>query len=506
MTSEHVDVLIIGAGLSGVGAAWHLRDKCPSKTFALLEGRERMGGTWDLFRYPGVRSDTDMYTLGYKFKPWKNTQTIADGTLIREYIEETARENGITDHIRFGHKVTHASWSSEEARWTVTATRSDGQTATLTCSFLMMCSGYYSYDGGYTPEFKGRESFKGQIIHPQAWPEDLHYTGKRVVVIGSGATAVTLVPSMADKAAHITMLQRSPTYVLTMPREDRVSPLLRRFLPDKVVHHAARAAFFGAQAAVYQISKRSPELSRRLLLAGVRHQLDGKLDMKHFTPRYMPWDERLCAVPNGDMFKCIREGKVSVVTDHIERFTEQGVLLKSGQTLEADIIITATGLEMRLFGGMGIDVDGVPKAMNEALTYKGVMFADVPNLSLTVGYTNASWTLRADLVAEYVCRLLNAMDERGAQQVMARNPGAHVGVRPMLEMASGYVARAKDKLPRQGVDSPWQLPQSYRTDLKALRFDRLDDQHLRFSKRSKKTATATTESAPRAKSRPLTVN
>lgn len=506
MNSDHVDVLIIGAGLSGVGAAWHLRDKCPGKTFALLEGRARMGGTWDLFRYPGVRSDTDMYTLGYKFKPWKNTQTIADGTLIREYIEETARESGIEQHIRFGHKVTHASWSSTDARWTVTAARTEGEPVTLTCNFLMMCSGYYSYDGGYTPEFPGRESFAGQIIHPQAWPEDLDYTGKRVVVIGSGATAVTLVPSMAPDAAHVTMLQRSPTYVLSMPREDRVSPLLRRFLPDKVVHHAARATFFGAQAAVYQISKRSPRLSRQLLLAGVRHQLGGALDMKHFTPRYKPWDERLCAVPDGDLFKSIRDGKISVVTDHIERFTEKGILLKSGQTLEADIIITATGLEMRLFGGMTIDVDGAPKAMNEALTYKGVMFADVPNLSLTVGYTNASWTLRADLVAEYVCRLLNTMDERGATKVMARSPGAHVGVRPMLEMASGYVARAKDRLPRQGNDSPWQLPQSYRTDLRALRFDKLDDAQLRFSKPSS-TAADVAPRAPRVtKSRPLTVN
>jgi len=328
-----------------------------------------------------------------------------------------------------------------------------------------------------------------------------------VLVIGSGATAVTLVPSMADKAAHVTMLQRSPTYVLSMPREDRVSPLLRRVLPDQVVHHGARAAFFAAQAAVYQFSKRSPELARRLLLAGVRHQLAGKLDMKHFTPRYKPWDERLCAVPNGDLFESIRNGKVDVVTDHIERFTEKGVLLKSGETIEADIVITATGLEMRLFGGMSIDVDGAPKAMHEAITYKGVMFADVPNLSLTVGYTNASWTLRADLVAEYVCRLLNAMDERGASQVMARNPGARVGVRPMLEMASGYVARAKDRLPRQGNESPWQLPQSYRTDLKALRFDKLDDAHLRFSNLAKKAATDAAHAARRAvASRPLNVN
>jgi cation diffusion facilitator CzcD-associated flavoprotein CzcO len=485
MSNDYVDVLIVGAGLSGVGAAWHLRDKCPSKSFALLEGRQRMGGTWDLFRYPGVRSDTDMYTLGYKFKPWKSTQTIADGPLIRSYIEETAQEAGIEPHIRFGHKVTHASWSSHDARWTVRATHTDADGAetqvTLTCNFLMMCSGYYSYDSGFTPEFKGRDAFAGQVIHPQFWPEDLDYSGKRVVVIGSGATAITLVPSMSDKAAHVTMLQRSPTYVLSVPRADRVSPFLRRFLPDKVVHHAARVAFFTAQAAVYQGSKRAPKLARKALLAGVRRQLGGKLDMRHFTPRYKPWDERLCAVPDGDMFDAIRAGKVSVVTDHIDTFTPKGVLLKSGDELEADIIVTATGLEMRLFGGMEVDVDGVPQVLNEALTYKGVMFAGVPNLSLTVGYTNASWTLRADLVAEYVCRLLRSLDDRGMQQVVARHPGPQVGVRPMLEMDSGYVARAKDRLPRQGEESPWQLPQSYRRDLKALRFDRLDDEHLRYA-------------------------
>lgn len=514
MNSNYVDVLIVGAGLSGVGAAWHLRDKCPGKSFALLEGRQRMGGTWDLFRYPGVRSDTDMYTLGYKFKPWKSTQTIADGPLIRSYIEETAHEAGIAQHIRFGHKVLRASWSSDDALWTVTARRVSGTTddlgeeVTLRCNFLMMCSGYYSYEQGFTPDFKGRERFRGQIVHPQFWPEDLDYTGKRVVVIGSGATAITLVPSMADKAAHVTMLQRSPTYVLSVPRADRISPFMRRFLPDQVVHHAARAAFFSAQAATYQLSKRAPQLARTLLLGAVRKQLDGALPMRHFTPRYKPWDERLCAVPDGDMFAAIREGKVSVVTDHIDTFTETGVRLQSGAELEADILVTATGLEMRLFGGMEIRVDGVPQVMSQALTYKGVMFAGVPNLSLTVGYTNASWTLRADLVAEYVCRLLKTMDERGAHTVLARHPGARVGVRPMLEMASGYVARAKDKLPRQGEESPWQLPQSYRRDLKALRFDRLDDQHLEFTRASTQPLSkrSTAEPRRRAAREPVAAN
>ncbi len=478
---KHADVIIVGAGLSGIGAAWHLQDKCPGRSFLILEGRQRVGGTWDLFRYPGIRSDTDMYTLGYKFRPWKSTQTIADGGLIRDYVEDTARESGVDQKIRFDHKVTQASWSTEEARWTLKATLgASGEEVTYTCNFLMMCSGYYNYEQGYTPEFTGRERFQGQIVHPQKWPEDLDYRGKRVVVIGSGATAVTLVPALCDKAAHVTMLQRSPTYLLSVPKSDRVSPLLRRLLPDPVVHHAARAAFFSAQASVYQLARRAPGLARRFLLGGVRKQLAGAAEMRHFTPHYKPWDERMCAVPDGDMFARIREGKVSVVTDHIDTFTEEGVLLKSGELLRADILVTATGLEMQLFGGMEISVDGRPQAVNQSLTYKGVMFVDVPNLSLTVGYTNASWTLRADLVAEYVCRVLNHMDETQTAMVVPRKHDSSPAERPLLEMRSGYIARAKDRLPRQGREAPWTLPQSYKTDLRALRSEGLDDGVLEF--------------------------
>lgn len=498
------DVVVIGAGLSGIDAAYHLQMQCPGLSYTILEARSAIGGTWDLFRYPGIRSDSDLYTFGFPFRPWRDQMSLADGPAIKKYIEDTAAEFGIDSHIQFDSKVVGADFDTRSATWTVTL--AEGRT--VTANFLYSCAGYYDYDEAYLPDFEGVDDFRGTIVHPQFWPDDLDYRNKRVVVIGSGATAITLVPSMADKAAHVTMLQRSPTYVLSVPRADRISPFMRRFLPDQVVHHAARAAFFSAQAATYQLSKRAPQLARTLLLGAVRKQLDGALPMRHFTPRYKPWDERLCAVPDGDMFAAIREGKVSVVTDHIDTFTETGVRLQSGAELEADILVTATGLEMRLFGGMEIRVDGVPQVMSQALTYKGVMFAGVPNLSLTVGYTNASWTLRADLVAEYVCRLLKTMDERGAHTVLARHPGARVGVRPMLEMASGYVARAKDKLPRQGEESPWQLPQSYRRDLKALRFDRLDDRHLEFTRASTQPVSkrSTAEPRRRAAREPVAAN
>lgn len=482
MATEHFDVLIVGAGLSGIGAAWHLQDQCPDKTFAILEGRDAIGGTWDLFRYPGIRSDSDMYTLGYNFKPWRNAQAIADGPLIREYIRETARENGIDRKIRFGHKVVRASWSTEDATWTVEAKRNDtGKTVEISCNFLMMCSGYYNYDRGHDPAFPGRERFQGKILHPQFWPEDLDYSGKRIVVIGSGATAVTLVPALTDKAAHVTMLQRSPSYVVTVPRDDLISKKLRQFLPEKVVYRMARTRNVTISAALYRLCRARPKAMRRLLMTQVRNQVGNDFDMKHFTPSYDPWDQRLCAVPNGDMFKVLREGKASVVTDRIETFTEKGIQLASGQELEADIIVTATGLDLQLFGGMDIVLDGKKADMSKALNYKGMMFDDVPNLSLTIGYTNASWTLKADMIAEYVCRLLQHMDKTGMRQCTPRNRDPEIEQKPFLDMSSGYFARAADRLPKQGNKAPWKLYQDYALDMATLRLGKVEDGVMEFS-------------------------
>ncbi len=481
MSTQSFDVLIVGAGLSGIGAAYHLSTKCPNKTYAILEGREAIGGTWDLFRYPGIRSDSDMFTLGYNFKPWNDTQAIADGPRIRAYIEETAREHGITEKIRFGHKVTRASWSTPDARWTVETKRADGSTAKFTASFVMMCSGYYKYDAGYTPEFPGRERFRGPIIHPQHWPEDLDYRGKNVLVIGSGATAVTLVPAMTDEAAHVTMLQRSPSYVITVPRHDFVSAKLRRFLPDKLVYRMARARQVALTAGMFRMSRARPKAVRRLLLKQVRAQVGQDFDMTHFSPFYNPWDQRLCAVPDGDMFRVLKEGKASVVTDRIETFTEKGILLKSGRELEADIIITATGLDLQLFGGAEIVVDGQVKDMSKAMNYKGMMFSDLPNMSNTMGYTNASWTLKADLIAEYVCRLLEHMDATGMRQCTPRNDDPTITETPFLDMTSGYFQRVMHRLPKQGSRAPWKLYQNYTLDMALLRRGKVDDGVMVFS-------------------------
>ncbi len=481
-STEHVDVLIVGAGLSGIGAAWHLKDQCPGKTFAILENRDAIGGTWDLFRYPGIRSDSDMYTLGYRFKPWTDPKIISGGDPIREYVQETARENGIDKKIRFGHKVLSSSWSTADALWTVAAEqKATGKKVTFTCNFLMMCTGYYNYTAGYTPHFEGRERFKGTIIHPQHWPESLDYTGKRVVVIGSGATAVTLVPAMTDKAAHVTMLQRSPTYVLPVPEEDKLSSSLRRFLPEMLVYRLGRTRNIALQMFFFKLSKSKPKLIRRLLLKLVRNRLNPDFDMKHFTPRYNPWDERLCAVPNGDLFKVLREGKASVVTDHIDAFTEKGIKLKSGEELPADIIVTATGLDLQLMGGMTMAVDGKPFDLSRTINYKGLMFRDLPNLAMVFGYTNASWTLKADITSEYVCRLLNHMDKIGVRQCTPRNDDASITEVPFLEMRSGYIKRAMEKFPKQGSKAPWKLNQNYTLDLTALRYGKLDDGVMEFS-------------------------
>jgi cation diffusion facilitator CzcD-associated flavoprotein CzcO len=482
MAVEHLDVLIIGAGLSGVGAAYHLQRRCPNKTFAILEGRQTLGGTWDLFRYPGIRSDSDMFTLGYNFKPWNDAKAIADGPSIRRYIEETAEENGIREKIRFQHKVLKADWCSSAARWTLQVQRGDElEPIQLSCQFLMLCTGYYRYEAGYTPEFKGREQFGGDFIHPQLWPEGFDYSDKQVVVIGSGATAVTLVPALADKARHVTMLQRSPTYVISLPERDPVSVFLRRFLPQAWVYRLARTRNVALQMGFYKLSKTLPGMVRKLLLGLARRQLGADFDMRHFSPRYKPWDERICAVPDGDLFRVLREGKASVVTEQIDCFTETGIRLKNGQELAADVIVSATGLELQLFGGMQVAVDGVPFDAATSMGYRGIMLRDLPNTAVVLGYTNASWTLKADLSSEYVCRLIKHMDARGMRQCTPRDTAGQVKAAPFLDLSSGYIQRAAGKIPTQGNRAPWKLYQNYLLDLALLRYGKLDDPFLQFS-------------------------
>ncbi len=479
--SEHFDVVIVGAGLSGIGAACHLRRECPGKTFALLEGREAIGGTWDLFRYPGIRSDSDMFTFGYSFAPWRGDKALADGASIREYVQATAREYRVDTQVRFGHRVIRSSWSSTDARWTIEVRRSDGSSATFTANFLWMCTGYYRYDAGYTPEFPGRAQFRGRVVHPQLWPEDLDYSGQRVVVIGSGATAVTLVPAMSARAAHVTMLQRSPSYVLSRPATDAVAGKLRRFLPEGLAYALSRWKNVGLSTLMYQMARRRPEGMKKFLLGQVRRALgpDHAVD-PHFTPSYEPWDQRLCLVPDNDLFKAIRSGKAEVVTDTIETFTETGIRLASGRELPADLVVTATGLELLFLGGSDLVVDGVKVELAERIAFKGFMLSEVPNCVFTVGYTNASWTLRADLVAEHVCRLLQHMDRRGAQQVTPRRlPDAEVT--PLLDLSSGYVQRALDRFPKQGTQSPWRVRQNYFADYRSLRLGRVDDPALEFT-------------------------
>lgn len=482
MSVEHLDVLIIGAGLSGVGAAYHLMKHCPSKRFAILEGRAALGGTWDLFRYPGIRSDSDMFTLGYNFKPWTNPLAIADGPSIRRYIEETAQENGIQEKIRYQHNVLSADWSTEHAAWTLQVQRGDqAEPISISCQHLLMCTGYYRYEAGYTPEFKGREQFQGTFIHPQLWPEHFDYSGKQVVVIGSGATAVTLVPAMADKAKHVTMLQRSPTYVVSLPEGDPISAFLRRFLPETWVYRLARTRNVAMQMGFFNLARVWPSLVRKVLLRLAKRELGADFDMRHFSPSYNPWDERVCAVPNGDLFNVLREGKASVVTDHIDGFTATGIRLKSGQELPADVIISATGLELQLFGGMSVAVDGVPFDAAQSMGYRGIMLRDLPNAAVVLGYTNASWTLKADLSSEYFCRLINHMDATGMRQCTPRDTARDVKPAPFLDLASGYIQRAAGKIPSQGDRAPWKLYQNYLLDLALLRYGKVADDYLVFS-------------------------
>jgi len=481
---EHFDVLIVGAGLSGIGAAWHLQKHCPGRSWAIVEAREASGGTWDLFRYPGVRSDSDMYTLGYRFRPWKDAQAIADGPSILSYVRDVARDHGIDRRIRFSHRVVSASWSTQEARWTVELEcGSDRARTTIACRFLWMCSGYYRYESGHDPVFPGRESFAGRIVHPQFWPEDLDYAGKKVVVIGSGATAVTLAPAMAETATHVAMLQRSPTWMVSRPAVDAIAERLKRRLPLGVAYALTRWKNVVMGMYVYRMCKRRPERVAKLLLGGVRQELGRDYDVAtHFTPRYDPWSQRLCLVPDGDFFRAVKAGRLEMVTDTIDRFVPSGIALKSGRTLDADVIVTATGLELQPLGGARLSVDGVPVEPPRTTIWRGMMYSDVPNLVSVFGYTNASWTLKADLVSEHTCRLLNHMERHGYRQITPRRNDPSITDEPFVDFSSGYIQRALASQPKQGSKRPWKLYQNYLLDLLTLRYGRLTDPTLEFAK------------------------
>ncbi|WP_440958735.1 flavin-containing monooxygenase [Oceanicaulis sp. LC35] len=476
-----LDVLIVGAGLSGVGAAWHLQHRCPDQSYLILESRESLGGTWDLFRYPGIRSDSDMYTFGYAFRPWTDGKVFADGPSIRDYVNDTAEEAGIAQNIRYQHKVVGAHWSTEDARWTIEAAVGEsGAIKRYTAKFVFLCSGYYRYDRGYMPDFPGMADFKGDVIHPQLWPEGYDYSGKRVVVIGSGATAVTLVPAMSDKASHVTMLQRSPTYIAARPSVDKTADFLRKVLPAKSAYGLTRIKNVLQAILIFQMSRRWPDFVKKGVLKAIQDHLGEDFDVeKHFSPSYRPWDQRFCLAPEGDFFDVLKSGEASIVTDQIERFTENGILLKSGETLEADLIIPATGLEMQVGGGMDISVDGQPFVAPDHVTYRGMMLSDVPNLALAFGYTNASWTLKVDLTAERVCRLINHMKTRNLDYVVP-TPPADLETLPLLDFSSGYVQRALPTLPRQGATPPWRTYQNYLQDMFAIRYGKLEDGHVRF--------------------------
>ncbi len=490
MAVEHFNVVVVGAGLSGIGAAYHLQTSCPGKRYVILEGRAAIGGTWDLFRYPGVRSDSDMFTLGYSFRPWVGDKALADGASILQYVRDTARELGIDHQIRFNQRVSGASWSSVESRWTVTV----NATTQYTCDFLYVCSGYYRYDQGFSPAFAGRERFKGQVIHPQHWPESLDYTGLRVVVIGSGATAVTLVPAMAEKAAHVTMLQRSPSYIASIPSKDVVAAVVRKVLPGPIAHRLVRAKNVLLAMAFFGFCRRFPALARAIIKRGARKLLPAGFDIvRHLTPRYNPWEQRFCFVPDSDLFNALKSGRASIETDRIDTFTEAGIKLESGKTLEADLIVTATGLELLAFGGIALHVDGVAVQPGQTYTYKGVMLGEVPNFAFCVGYTNASWTLRADLSSTFVCRVLNTMSAGGYTVAKPSLDASQLTPRPILDLSSGYVQRALDQFPQQGAEAPWHLAQNYLVDLAQMRLGEVQDGTLELS-----VGTSETRSARRA--------
>jgi cation diffusion facilitator CzcD-associated flavoprotein CzcO len=487
MGVECFDVLIMGAGLSGIDAAYHLQRHCPKKSYIILEQRQRVGGTWDLFRYPGVRSDSDMMTMGYAFRPWTSPKSIAPGDDIRNYIADTARDEGIDRHIRFRHRIERAAWSSQEAMWTVTAVRQefDGSetTVTLKCNFLFSRAGYYRYSSGYLPEFPDAGRFKGRIVHPQAWPEDLNYAGKRVIIIGSGATAVTLLPALARTAGHVTMLQRSPTYIVSKPEQDTVANALRRVLPARWAYGLSRWKNIGYMIYVYQLAQFFPNFVKTGIIKMIRKELGSDYDVAtHFTQRYNPWEQRLCLAPDSDLFRAIKAGRASVVTDQIDRFTEKGIRLQSGCELEADIVVTATGLVLQAFGGADLTVDGRKVELGKTLAYKGVMFSGVPNLAAVFGYINSSWTLKADLICSHVCRLLKTMDRKRARQVTPRNRN-EAAVTPFVKkFTPGYMERGLASWPKQGAKAPWRVYQNYIRDLVSLKWSPVANEALEFSK------------------------
>ncbi|MFE1603151.1 flavin-containing monooxygenase [Methylobacterium sp. ID0610] len=481
-TARDLDVLVIGAGISGIAAGYHVQARLPGTRYAILEAREAIGGTWDLFRYPGLRSDSDLYTFGFSFRPWTGERAIADGASILRYLRETASEFGIDRHIRFGHRALGAAWDSASARWRVEV-EIRGAPARFTCRFLFVCAGYYDYAAGYRPDWPGLARFGGRLVHPQAWPADLDHAGRRVVVIGSGATAVTLVPELARTAAHVTMLQRSPSHILSLPAEDRIARALGRVLPASLAHRLTRWKNIGLGILFYQLSRRKPDLVARKIREGVRAELGPDFDVdRHFTPAYAPWDQRVCFVPDGDLFRAMREGRASIVTDHIETFTETGLRLRSGSELEGDIIVTATGLALKMLGGMTLTVDGRPVEAPDTVLYRGMMLSDVPNLAVAIGYTNASWTLKCELTARFVCRLIARMDARGEAWCVPRRGGT-AGEAPAIDFTSGYIQRSLALLPKQGTRRPWRLYQNYALDLATLRFGALEDGALEFGGR-----------------------
>jgi monooxygenase len=527
--TEHVDVLIVGAGLSGIGAAHQLQRAFPRRTYAIIEARDAIGGTWDLFRYPGVRSDSDMQTLGYRWRPWTGAKAIADGPSILQYVRDTAAESGIDRHIRFGYRVTRASWSSADAQWTVEAspvasqpasngttgtdgtggdggavgdgavgvgdaTASTSGTVSFTCNFLLVCTGYYRYDHGYQADLPGIENFGGRVVHPQQWPQDLDYAGKRVAVVGSGATAVTIVPAMAETAAHVTMVQRSPTYIISLPTEDPLDAKLRGLVGARRAYPVTRWKNVVVSTLIYQLSQHRPQMMRRWIRGMTVKQLPAGYDVDtHFKPVYGPWDQRLCLIPDGDLFRAIREQQASVVTGKIATFTEHGIQMESGAEVEADIVVTATGLQLLALGGLQLTVDGRDIQLPETMAYKGTMLSGVPNFALTIGYTNASWTLKADLVSDYVCRLLRYMDRHGYDVCVPVNDDPDVAERPLLDFAAGYILRSMHEFPKSGSRAPWRLGMSYLNDAVTLRHGRIDDGVMRFSRRGAGVARAAKE-------------